>query len=188
MTWFMAALAVVALVASGAVAQERPAVRPSDDVAVVYRVQGTNPNNEPEARTVRMFWTGQGSRMRMEMEGQPGFALVDFVANRMTMVLITQQSYLQVPFDPQHAPGLDIPAGVTMTRSGTDRIAGTPCTLWDMRGQQGSGTACIAGDGLLLRVSGLSGGAAALEAVSVSYGAQPASLFALPAGLHPLVR
>jgi len=172
-----------------AAAQERPAVRPQHDVAVTYRADGTDANGRPETHQIRMSWTDQGRRMRLEMAGQPGFALVDFAASRMTMVLLQQHSFIELPFDPQHAPGLDIPASVSMTRAGTDTVAGTPCTLWDMKGPQGAGTACITEDGLTLRLreAGVSGSPAALEAVSVAYGPQPADLFTVPPGLHPIM-
>jgi hypothetical protein len=172
---------------SAAAAQDRPAIRPSRDVAVLYRAQGPSANGTPEAHGIRMFWTDQGRRLRLEMEGAPGFALVDFVTNRMTMVMMPQKLYLELPFDPGHAPGLDIPANVAMQRMGDDTVASTACTVWKMTGERGGGTACITSDGLLLRVRGAaSGQSAALEAVSVAYGPQSPDLFAVPSGFRAL--
>jgi hypothetical protein len=72
-----------------------------------------------------------------------------------------------------------------INRVGKDTVAGVVCTVWDVRGPRGGGTACITADGLLLRVQGSQPGEApAMEAVSVAYGPQPADLFTLPAGLH----
>jgi hypothetical protein len=173
--------AVTALPAS---AQDRPLLRPVHDVAVTYRVEATGPQGQQVERSIRMYWTGQGSRMRLEVEGQSGFALVDFAADRTTLVIPAQHAYAEVPFDPARAPGLDIPPGVSMTKGPVDTVAGTPCTEWSMRGPQGGGSACIPGDGLLLRVSGeKSKRPNALEAVLVAYGPQPAALFTVPAGL-----
>lgn len=182
--WTIPLLAMLAAVPGWA--QERPATRPSDDVAVTYRVQATTPAGAPEARTIHMYWTGHGSRLRLETEGQPSFALIDFTASRATMVMLPRKVYMQVPFDPQHAPGLDIPPDATVARLSSDNVAGTSCTIWEMRGPKGGGTACIAADGLLLRVRGLNDGPPALEAVAVAYGPQPASLFEVPAGVQPL--
>ena len=180
-------LALALLAALPAAGQQRPVLRPTRDLAVVYRVQATGPTGQPEARTVRMYWTGQGSRLRLEADGQPGFALVDFAAGRMRMVMPAQKAYAEVTFDRDHAPGLNIPANATVERGGSDTVAGVGCTVWTVRGPQGGGTACITDDGLLLRVSGSQPGqAAALEAVSVAYGPQPASLFTLPGGLRQI--
>ncbi len=183
--WTFATAGLAMLAALPAVGQERPLLRPSHDLAVVYRVQASGPNGEAETRTVRMYWTGQGTRMRLETEGQPGFALVDFTAGRMTMVMLPQKAYAEATFDADHAPGLNIPPDSTITRGGSDTVAGVACTEWQVSGPQGGGTACITSEGLLLRVrGGQPGQAAALEAVSVTYGPQPASLFTLPDGLQ----
>ncbi len=181
----LATLGLALLAALPAAAQQRPVLRPTRDLAVVYRVQAAGPAGEAETRTVRMYWTGQGSRLRLEADGQPGFALVDYAAGRMQMVMPAQKAYAEVAFDRDHAPGLHIPANATVERGGNDSVAGVGCTIWAMRGPEGGGTACITDDGLLLRVRGSQPGqAAALEAVSVTYGPQPASLFALPGGLR----
>jgi hypothetical protein len=170
---------------SVAAAQERPLLRPSRDVEAAYRVQSAGSNGQAETRTVRMYWTGQGSRMRLETEGQPGFVLIDFDHQRATMVMLARKIYAEMKFDAEHAPGLHIPPGATVDRVGSDTVAGIACTEWQIKGSQGGGTACITNDGLLLRVRGSQPGEpVALEAVSVTYAPQPASLFTLPDGLR----
>jgi len=185
----LAAVATLGLLAAlPAAAQERPAVRPSRDAAVIYHVQVAGPDGVAKSRTLHMYWTGRGTRLRMEVEGQPGFELIDFTANRMTMVMADKGAYLEVPFSPGNAPGLTIPPGVALTRQGTDVVAGAQCAIWRMQGTQGGGTACITTDGLVLRVRGQGhGDAAAMEAVSVVYAPQAPGLFAVPPGLKPLV-
>ena len=84
MHWVAAFL--VMLLAMPVAAQERPAVRPVHDVSVTYRLRGVDPNGRPESRQVHMSWTDQGRRMRLEMEGQSDFTLVDYETNRITMV------------------------------------------------------------------------------------------------------
>lgn len=184
----MAVAALGLLTALPAAAQERPAVRPSHDAAVVYHVQVAGPDGAARSRTLHMYWTGQGTRLRMELEGQPGFELIDFATNRMTMVMVDKGAYLEVPFSPGNAPGLTIPPGVALTRQGTDVVAGAQCTIWGMQGAHGGGTACITPDGLVLRVRGQGhGDAAAMEAVSVVYAPQAPGLFTVPPGLKPLI-
>jgi hypothetical protein len=183
--WTLATAALATLVALPAAGQERPILRPTRDLTAEYHVQAPGPNGEPQTRTIRMYWTGQGTRLRLETEGQPDYALIDYAARRMTMVMLSQKSYAEVMFDADHAPGLNIPTGATIDRAGKDTIAGFTCTEWQMKGPQGGGTACITDDGVLLRIRGdQPGQAAAMEAVSVTYGAQPASLFAVPSGLR----
>ncbi|MGH7155117.1 MAG: hypothetical protein ACREF3_14430, partial [Acetobacteraceae bacterium] len=184
-----AAIAALGMLAAlPAAAQERPAVRPSHDATVIYHVQVAGPDGVSRSRTLHMYWTGQGTRLRMEVEGQPGFELIDFAADRMTMVMADKGSYLEVPFSPGNAPGLTIPPGVSLSRQGTDTVAGTQCTIWGMQGAQGGGTACITSDGLVLRVRGQKrDDPAAMEAISVVYAPQAAGLFAVPPGLKPLI-
>jgi Domain of unknown function (DUF4412) len=183
--WTLATAGLAMLVTLPAAGQERPIMRPTRDVAVVYHVQAAGPSGEPETRTVQMYWTGQGTRLRLQTDGQPGFGLVDYAAGRMTMVMLPQKAYAVVTFDADHAPGLNIPPGAVINRSGSDTVAGVACTEWTLQGPQGGGTACITKDGLMLRVRGAQPGEpAAMVAVSVAYGPQPAGLFTLPAGLH----
>lgn len=183
--WTLATAALAILAALPAAAQDRPILRPTRDLAVVYQVQAAGPNGEAETRTVHMYWTSQGTRLRLETDGQPGFGLVDYTAGRMTMVMLSQKAYAEATFDANHAPGLNIPPGAAIDRSGSDTVAGLACTEWTVKGPQGGGTACITNDGLVLRVRGPEPGQpAAMQAVSVAYGPQPASLFTLPPGLR----
>jgi hypothetical protein len=183
--WTPAIAGLAILLASPAVGQDRPLLRPTHDVAAVYRVQAAGPNGAPETRTMHMYWAGGGARLRMETEGEPGFAVVDFPAGRMTMVNPPEKAYAQVTFDADHAPGLNFPPGTAINRAGNQTVSGVVCTVWDVRGPQGGGTVCITGDGLLLSLQGSQPGAAPIMlAVSVVYGPQPANLFTLPPGLH----
>ncbi len=61
-------------------------------------------------------------------------------------------------------------------------MAGQTCEVWRLTGPHGTGKACITSDGLVLRAVGSmdEAGTGRLEAVSVTYGPQPASLFAPP--------
>ncbi len=179
-----AAVAVpVALTQAG----EHPAVRPSRDVAVTYNVMVAGAQGEPQSRLLRMYWTGQGTRLRLDMPKQNSFALIDFAASRMKLVIAADQIFLELPFDPHLAPGLNIPADVTMTPVGADAVAGVPCTKWDMKGPHNGGSACITQDGLVLRLRGGEAGQPVLEATSVAYGPQPDSLFAVPPAYKQVV-
>lgn len=178
----LAVVAATALLALPAMATERPSVRPSHDVAVTYRMQAIGPDGSPARRTIQMYWTAQGTRLRLDTHNSAGYELIDYAASQMTLVLNAQKVALNVPFDPHLAPGLNIPPDATIAKTGADTVAGTPCTDWTMQAAQYTAHACITQDGLVLRLSKAADAAPALEALSVSYGPQPASLFSIPPG------
>ncbi len=65
-------------------------------------------------------------------------------------------------------------------------MAGLDCTVWNLTGKQGTGSACITADGVVLRADGQARreGSGRLEATSVAYGPQPAALFEPPPGFQ----
>jgi hypothetical protein len=167
-------------------AAEHPSLQPSRDVAVQYHVEARDAGAESRPQMIRMWWTDHGGMLRIEMAGQPSYVLADFRTRRMTMVLPSRKTTLELPLDPHLAPGFVIPDDVAMTPRGSDTVAMTPCTLWDLKGPSGTGRACITQDGVLLRAEGHVGAeaAGAIEAVSVAYGPQPPRLFTVPDGFR----
>ena len=66
-------------------------------------------------------------------------------------------------------------------RAGEETIAGLSCTDWQTKDAAGQPTeVCLTPDGVLLQAR--IGGHTAMVAQTVDYAAQPASVFALPAG------
>lgn len=175
------ALALLGLPAL-ALAQDRPAVRPIHDVTVDYRLEGADPHGDNSSRLIRLSWTGQGTRLRLDADGGQGFVLVDYAAHRMDLVITQQRAFIALPFDPAVAPGLSIPPDVTMQQAGQDRVADTPCVLWTMQAPRSRSTACITADGLLLSLHADGTAQPALEATHVTYATQPPGLFDIPAG------
>lgn len=182
----LAGVAALSLAAVPAFAQG-PLLHPSRDVAVVYHVEGTPAAGGPaQAHTIRMFWGKGGEALRVELDGQPIVALIDFKRQRMEMVISAKQMVLDAALDPRLVPGFVIPDGASAVRGGTDTVAGQGCAVWKLTGPQGGGTACVTTDGVVLRAEGSAAheGAGQLEAVSVTYAPQPASLFTPPAGFR----
>ena len=71
--------------------------------------------------------------------------------------------------------------------TGTDKIAGLACTTYDTSGTGHDGQVCLTDDGVLLRGWSIENGARqTMEAVTVTYAAQPAALFAPPPGFTKL--
>lgn len=167
-------------------AQDRPAVRPTHDVTVDYQLQAVDAHGSTSVRTIRLSWAGQGNRLRLDMQGGPGFVLVDYAAHKMDLVMTQQKAFVALPFDPSVAPGLSIPPDVTMHASGGEQVAGTPCTVWTMQAPNARATACITNDGLLLSLREEGTAQPALEAIRVTYGTQPPGLFEIPNGFSQI--
>ncbi len=178
------AAATLALGCSSAFAADQPLLRPSRDVAIVYRAEGTaDAHGAPQSHMIRMFWGNGGEALRVELDAQPIVALVDFKNQRMEMLIGSRQVMLETKLDPALVPGFVLPAGAKAVRAGSDTVAGLGCAVWRLTGPQGSGTACVTDDGVVLRADGRAErGSGRLEAMSVTYATQPASLFAAPPG------
>lgn len=178
-TWILAGAMLAGCFASALA--DTPPLHPSRDVAVVYQATGADKNGAPESRIVHLYWGENGEALRVEVEGQPMVALVDFKRDRMALLIEPRKIMVETKLDPKMVPGFVLPADATAVRDGTDTVAGVSCEVWRMRGPHGKGSACITSDGVVLRAAGAAEhGSGKLEAVSVAYGPQPASLFALP--------
>lgn len=172
-----------ARVVPAAAAQDMPTLRPTHDVTVVYGVVGSPPPSGAEqTHTIRMIWGDRGQALRVEIDQGKAITLIDFAQHRVTMLIKPQRLALDFTLDPRLVPGFVIPADAHLSRVGTDTVAGQGCEVWKLTGPRGAGTACITRDGLVLRAVGTmaNAGTGRLEAVSVTYGPQPAALFAPP--------
>ncbi|MGH7152698.1 MAG: hypothetical protein ACREF3_02125 [Acetobacteraceae bacterium] len=177
------ATAVLLTVCSPAFGADLPLLHPDRDVAVVYRAEGSSRDGRaPQSGTIRMYWGDNGNELRVELDGQPVVALIDFKRQRMAMLFKPAKVLVETKLDPRLVPGFVLPSDANVTRAGTDTVAGVGCTVWDLSGRQGKGSACITQDGVVLRAKGeaTEEGSGRLEAVSVTYATQPASLFAAP--------
>lgn len=167
-------------------AQELPLLHPSRDVAVTYQVESTAGQGQARTRVLHMFWGADGTKLRLEIEGQEGIGLVDFRDRRMEVLLPQAHVVIEAPFSDGSVPGFFIPPGTTAHREGVDTVAGQACNVWNVTGSRGSGQACITADGVLLRAGGEKAGQGEgqMLATSVVYGAQPNSLFVVPPGFR----
>ncbi|MBV9250691.1 MAG: hypothetical protein JO227_15760 [Acetobacteraceae bacterium] len=177
-----AGLALMLLTTTGAAAsaEDRPLLQPTRDVMVEYHIT----NDAAAAHRVnalRIYATAQGARLRIEPDGQPGYSILDRPAHRMTVVMVKERRYIDLPLDPDKLALFELKDG-TFTRRGMETIAGARCTVFDVTRQQHSGQVCVTDDGVLLRgTSDNPEHRGSLEATRVAYGPQPASLFVPPA-------
>lgn len=176
---FLAAAAVLTL-AAPAVAQDKPLMTPTKDVAVTYKTVGRD-----AGQTMTISYSADARLMRIDANGMPGYVVVDRDKQRSMMVMPDQKMYMEM--NAAHAPpgtGLPDDANANLTKKGTDTVAGIACTVWAAQTPHGPGEACITADGVMLRATGKDG--AGLEATQVSYSAQPAANFAPPAGFQKM--
>lgn len=163
-------------------AEERPLYLPSRDVAVTYVLDHQGPGPPKQAR---VYYSAASGKIRVEEPGQKQILIFDRPAKTTTVVLLREHVYIQTPLDPELAIGLLPDDDANFTRGVSETIAGRRCTDWEVDTAVVSGTVCLTDDGVLLRSRGQAkngSGGGGLEAIAVSYAAQPASLFVPPPG------
>lgn len=178
----LAAFAVLTLLAAPTLAQDRPPLFPTRDVAVTYRMTGgPQPGME-----MTMSWLAAGQLMRVDMPGGMGFMVADQANQRGFMVMEAQRMIMDVPMA-QAAGHMQAMQNARFTRGGNETIAGTSCTVWRFEAPQQNGTACITADGVMLRSqSSVSNQQVTMEAVRVAYGAQDPSRYQRPQGYQQM--
>jgi hypothetical protein len=175
------AAALIAALPLAAEAQDRPQIFPTRDVAVTYRIAGQGQQAE-----VTMLWSAAQRLMRMNLPGGVGFMVADHQNQRGFMVMEAMRSIMDVPMDQAAGFQRDM-QNARFTRGGTEKIAGTDCTVWRYQGQAQSGEACITADGVMLRTQGAAQGQQGrMEAVSVTFGPQDPALFQRPQGYQTM--
>ena len=177
----IAAAALIATLPLAAQAQDRPQIYPTRDVAVTYRVSGQGQGAE-----LTMQWLAAQRLMRMNMPGGVGYMVADHQNQRGFMVMEAMRTIMDVPMQQAASIQRDM-QNANFTRGGTEKIAGTDCTVWRYQGQSQSGEACITADGVMLRAQGNSQGQQGqMEAVRLAYGAQDPAQFQRPQGYQTM--
>jgi len=164
-------------------ADEHPVYMPTKDVAVVYALTRAAPGAPTEAH---MYYSAASSRMRLDAPGQRGYVIIDRAKNQMMLVMSDQHLFMETPLNADMASGFLLNDQMKFKRLGTDKVAGQSCTQWEVQSARANGTVCVTDDGVLLAGRGQDkqGGVGALQATTVSYKPQPASLFSPPADYH----
>lgn len=176
---------VLAASAAPAWAEDQPPLVPTRDAAVTYQVRGQNGQD----RTVHMFFDAREQRVHIDLTGRPGFLVIDHKTKQVTVVNSAAKAYVEMPAPPEMGNLMFRSPDLQFTRKGTDKIAGIPCTVWTLAPGKGEGgVACITNDGIVLsgHPASATSDQGGIKAVSVTYGAQPASLFAPPPGYQRL--
>jgi hypothetical protein len=177
----LAAALIAAALPVAAQAQDRPQIFPSRDVAVTYRVAGQGQQAE-----LTMQWSAAARMMRMNMPGGVGYMVADHQNQRGFMVMEQMRTIMDVPMAQAAGMQRDF-ENARFTRGGTEKIAGTDCTVWRYEGPSQSGEACITADGVMLRAQGQAQGQqGGMEAVRVTFGPQNPAQFQRPQGYQTM--
>jgi len=180
-----ALLATILLAASlPALAQDRPAMFPTRDVAVTYRVTA---EGQPPGE-MRMAWLAARQLMRVDMPGGQDWVVMDAAGGSAFMAMEGQRMIMDMPASGVSARMMPS-ADARFTREGPARIANTECVNWRMEEQGQATRLCMTANGVMLRTESLSGQGprrGLLEASSVAFGPQDAARFQRPAGYQSL--
>ncbi|GBQ62467.1 hypothetical protein AA103196_0318 [Ameyamaea chiangmaiensis NBRC 103196] len=159
---------------------DHPRLMPTRDVTVDYAVTH---EGAPQPQAVRVYFGGEGARLRVDGPNGVGATILDRTAQQVTVVLNRQRVYTQ--FNPRE--GLRNPflldLSMQFTRKGASSQAGQACTEWGITARQGNATACVTDDGVILREDGVDadGMRGRLEATTVTYAPIASTMFAPPA-------
>jgi hypothetical protein len=170
--------AAVAVPAMAQPAPSRPTLLPTRDVAVTYRLEGS----DRVRGDINAAWSANQRMLRVDNESAPGWVLVDERTRRASMVM-QQGLVMRLPDSPEIAMLMQDPGSQgRVTRGGPRTVAGLRCTDWRLDRNDGKGgTACLTADGVLLRMQ-QTGRREVLQATRVAYGPQDPARFRLPSG------
>ena len=172
-------LLVLLLLATPALAQDKPAITPQRDVDVTYAIASPQAGAPPLSQ--RMRWSVATGRLRVDPPAQDMYMVVDYRAKRMMVVRPSDRAVLDLDAAGIGLPGA--PSNGQFARQATETIAGLACTEWQTVDAGGApAVICFTADGVMLSAS--REGQLLLQATSVNYGAQDASAFDLPADYH----
>ena len=173
-----AAAGASVLALTPAAAPDRPALAPTREASVLYRVV----NAGAAAVEVRVTAEAGGSPMRLDLPDRT-YMLVDQAARSIAVVVPEEQMVLDVPYGDGPQTYFQLNDRMRFTRRAPATVATVRCTVWDVAVDKARGTMCISDDGILLRSSGTdeAGRRNLIEAVSVSFAPASAGEFVPPA-------
>lgn len=150
-----------------------------------YRAEATAYSDDGE--TIPIVMIRSGDKLRMEVQSAEGeFAMINNGESGESFVLMTQggrtmamQASATNFTNPTEAWTANF--GSVATRTGSCSVAGETGSEWTQQDEDGSSTACVTDDGIILR--GAEDGRVTWETTSVQRGPQSDDLFVLPPGV-----
>jgi len=174
-----AGIALAGLLTAAAASVAEPLPLPASEYRADVRLVAAGMNAVARHKAGQM-------RIDMQQGAMPMTVLLDLKSGRAQLLTamagMTTATDLELPPEMQLAPG----ASLSGTRGGSDKVAGERCTLWDFQAPNSGrpSRACIAEDGIPLRLETLSGNARQVlfEVTAVERAPQRSALFAVPPG------
>ncbi|HXH02225.1 MAG TPA: hypothetical protein VNN09_02785 [Candidatus Competibacteraceae bacterium] len=168
-------------------AQAQPLPKPSVDYAGSARVSGAQ---GPVAVRHQLGLL----RLEGNVQGQPLTVLVDLHQDSATVLTRFQGLPVALDIPPMGQAPIGMPRydAIDAEPVGQARVAGEPCTVYRLRGLPGgpkvSGSACVTGDGILLKAEGTNpnGQPVRMEMTQVQRAPQDPALFQVPPGYQRL--
>ncbi|WP_376099069.1 hypothetical protein ACE7GA_10245 [Roseomonas sp. CCTCC AB2023176] len=135
-----------------------------------------------------MAYLAAERKLRVDMSavipGMNAWGLTDLATGRSDVVMENLRAVMTNPGGADLARGLRLAENARMTRADTATIAGVRCTNWRWESEGQRGTSCLTDDGVMLRSANERG--EGMEATRVTYAAQDASRFRVPAGYQQM--
>jgi len=173
--WLMAACA--ALLPGMACAA--PAILPVRDVQVDYDVSAPG---QP-AQSFTLNYDAADELARIAPASGAVYLLANLPAGQAQLVVPALQAVVQAPDFSALTDMIGHAESARFTPLHADHYAGRACETYLVMDAQGTGTACISADGVVLHFAGQDArGKAEITATSVTFGKQPAADFARPPG------
>ncbi len=160
-------------------AADHPVFLPTQDVAVTYTLNA--PGRAPAS--YQLEYDAADQRARVDDPAQGMFFLVDLAAGTAQVVIPAMHSVVAAP-DFSNLTGQIADAdGARFTPLGHGMYAGLSCDKYLVMNGQGTGTACITPEGVVLHFAGHDAhGSAEVTATAVAFGPQPPQDFSAPPG------
>ncbi len=175
-------LAAILLAPAAARAEERPAIFPTRDVDVTYRMAQPDAPDGPRLLEQRMRYAVAAHKLRVDPPSAGLYMIIDFATHHLETIRETERMVMDTdaPGTTAGASGPTAQAGA-FRRHGAAQVAGLACTQWETKDASGQpALVCLTDDGVLLRAIGA--GRVLLEAARVNYGPIDPSVFVVPAG------
>lgn len=167
---------VLIVAGSAAAAEERPALVPTKDVDISYKV--TRPN-QPAIIERRRWLAGE----HLERVDGPDKSTTIFDRNKGEFILLNAGSKTFRKLEGKGRQPPEPEAGINLTRGADVVIAGLHCIEWTWSQDTETHTVCATPEGVLLRLA--IDGRTIIEARSVHFAPQAAKLFEVPRNYSP---
>lgn len=160
-----------------------PVFLPTRDVAVTYELNA--PNRQPADYQLR--YSAGAQLVRVDAANGGYFVLGNLPAGQAELIIPGLHAVVQAPDFSALTSQIYNADGAKFTPLGHGHYAGLDCENYLVLDKNGTGTACLTQEGVVLHFAGHNDrGKAEITALSVNYAPQPADLFATPEGLTPL--